>query len=94
MSEIDTISDTHPRNDEDNGHPPGPKIAICIEGTSYPWNSRTITTEQIAGLGGWDASQGVIEVDKDQTERTLAPGEAITLRPGVSFGKKLCFKRG
>jgi len=41
-----------------------------------------------------DASHGVIEVDKDQNERTLAPGETLELKPGVSFGKKLCFKRG
>jgi hypothetical protein len=41
-----------------------------------------------------DASNGVIEVDEDQNERTLAPGEVIKLRPGVAYGKKLCFKRG
>ncbi len=73
---------------------PGPPIQLCIEGTLFPWESRTITTEQIAALGGWYASQGVIEVDKDQNERTLAPGETVELKPGVSFGKKLCFKRG
>lgn len=67
---------------------------LCIEGKTYPWPRDTIKTEEIAALGGWDASQGVIEVDKDQNERNLAPGEEVRLRPGVSFGKKLCFKRG
>ncbi|MCG8594178.1 MAG: multiubiquitin domain-containing protein [Kiloniellales bacterium] len=67
---------------------------ICIEGEDLPWDSKTITTEQIAGLGGWDPSLGVIEVDEDQNERTLEPGEVIKLRPGVTYGKKLCFKRG
>lgn len=67
---------------------------ICVEGEDFPWDSKKITTEQIAGLGGWDPSLGVIEVDEDQNERTLGPGEVVKLRPGVTYGKKLCFKRG
>ena len=67
---------------------------LCIEGESHLWLKNTITTEEIAGLGGWDPSAGVIEVDKDQNERQLAPGEAIRLKPGFSYGKKLCWKRG
>tara|TARA_R110001606_G_scaffold399304_1_gene584225 strand:+ start:4191 stop:4901 length:711 start_codon:yes stop_codon:yes gene_type:complete len=69
-------------------------IRICIEDEFFPWPRKTIKTEEIAELGGWDVSQGVIEVDKDQNERNLEPGEEITLRPGLSFGKKFCFKRG
>lgn len=71
-----------------------PLIRVCIEDMFHPWPRPTITTEEIAALGGWDISQGVIEVDPDQNERTLAPDEVIKLRPGVSFGKKLYFKRG
>lgn len=67
---------------------------VCIEDTFHPWAQPTITTEEIAALGGWDVSQGVIEVDSDQNERTLSAEEVIKLRPGVSFGKKLGFKRG
>lgn len=67
---------------------------ICIEGEDFAWDSKTITTEQIAQLGGWKPSLGVIEVDEHQNERTLEPGEVIRLRPGVAYGKKLCFKRG
>lgn len=69
-------------------------FTVCIEDQVFPWSGKTITTEQIAELGGWDVSQGVIEVDEDQNERTLAPGEVVKLRPGVAYGKKLCFKRG
>ena len=69
-------------------------IRVCIEDVFHPWPRPTITTEEIAALGGWDVSQGVIEVDPDQNERTLSPDEVIKLRPGVSFGKKLRFKRG
>jgi len=39
-------------------------------------------------------SQGVIEVDKDNNERTLAPDEAVQLKPGQGFGKKHRWKRG
>ena len=67
---------------------------VWIEDKSHPWPKDTITTEEIAVLGGWDVSQGVIEVDDDQNERTLKPGEVVKIRAGVSFGKKLRFKRG
>jgi len=72
----------------------GPKFTLNIEGRDVPWNSDTITTEQIASLGGWEPSQGVIEVDKDNNERTLTPGEVVQLKPGLGFGKKHRWKRG
>ena len=72
----------------------GPKYILSIEGNEYPWDEDTITREQIAQLGGWDISQGVIEVDKDNNERTLAPNEVVELKPGLGFGKKHKWKRG
>jgi hypothetical protein len=72
----------------------GPVFILCIESTSHRWPKNTITTEEIAALGGWDPSVGVIEVDKDQNERQLKPGETVTLKPGTTYGKKLCWKRG
>ncbi|MDD5308695.1 MAG: E2/UBC family protein [Deltaproteobacteria bacterium] len=72
----------------------GPKYFVDIEGTVHPWEKDTITTEEILALGGWDASQGVIEVDKDNVERTLKPGEVIELKPGHGFSKKVKWKRG
>ena len=70
-------------------------FVIDIEGDLVEWDQPTITTEQIAALGGWDPSKGVIVVDKkDQTERTLAPGEVVELKPGLGFSKKVIFKRG
>ncbi|MCA9468318.1 MAG: multiubiquitin domain-containing protein [Nitrospira sp.] len=75
-------------------HGQGPKYFLDIEGKEIPWNQDTITTEQIAELGGWDISQGVIEIDKDNNERTLAPGDVIEIKPGHGFGKKHKWKRG
>jgi hypothetical protein len=73
----------------------GPKFYLDIEGKIIPWDQETITTEKIIELGGWDPSQGAIEINlKDNTERTLKPGEVITLRPGLGFSKKVLFKRG
>ena len=72
----------------------GPKYFLDIEGQEIQWDQDTITTEQIAELGGWDISQGVIEVDKDNNERTLSPGEVIEIKPGHGFGKKHKWKRG
>ncbi|WP_342709904.1 hypothetical protein AAFG13_36655 [Bradyrhizobium sp. B124] len=71
-----------------------PKYILNIEGDDFPWDQDTITTEQIAELGGWDISQGVIEVDQHNVERTLAPNEVIEIKPGHGFGKKHRWKRG
>ena len=72
----------------------GAKYSICIEGKVFEWPKKIITTEEIIQLGGWDASQGAVEVDKDQNEHTLASGEVIKLKPGHNFCKKQHFKRG
>jgi hypothetical protein len=74
--------------------PKEPKYILNIEGEEVPWDKDTITTEEIAQLGGWDVSQGVIEVDQENVERTLAPGEVIEVKPGHGFGKKHRWKRG
>ena len=73
----------------------GPKFYLDIEGQEKPWDKDTITREEIAALGGWDISQGVVLIDmKDNTERTLTPGEVVELKPGMGFSKKVKFKRG
>lgn len=73
----------------------GPKFFLDIEGKLVPWGQETITTEKIIELGGWDPSLGAIEINlKDNTERTLQPGEIIQLKPGIGFSKKVLFKRG
>jgi hypothetical protein len=72
----------------------GPKYFLSIEGEEIPWDQNTITTEQIAEIGGWNVSQGVIEVDAENNERTLAPGEVVEIKPGHGFGKKHKWKRG
>ena len=71
-----------------------PSFLLCIEDQEFHWPKRTITTEEIARLGGWNPSEGVIEVDEDQDERQLAPNEVVTLKPGLAYGKKLCWRRG
>ena len=71
------------------------KYEVDIEGAYKPWDKDTITPKEVAALGGWDISQGVVLIDlEDGTERTLEPGEEIKLRPGIGFSKKIRFKRG
>jgi hypothetical protein len=72
----------------------GLKFLVDIEGTEHPWPTSTITTEEIAKLGGWEPSVGVIEIDQDNNEHTLRPGETVELKPGHGFAKKIRFKRG
>ena len=71
-----------------------PKFTLDIEGALKPWDEDTITTEQIAALGGWEVSLGVLLIDKDNNERTLQPGEVVKLEPGLGFSKKVRFRRG
>jgi hypothetical protein len=70
------------------------KYVLDIEGKEYAWSEETITPVQIAKLGGWNPAQGVIEIDKDNVERTLVADEIIKLQPGMAFGKKHRWKRG
>lgn len=78
----------------DPGHP-GPKYCLNIEGRGeISWPVSTVTMEQIAELGGWDPSDGVIQVDSDNEEHQLEPGEVVELKPGVGFCKKVRWKRG
>ena len=72
----------------------GPKYFLDIEGTIREWDHDTITTEQIIQLAGWDPSQGAIEIDANNVEHTLAPGQIIDLKPGHGFSKKVHWKRG
>jgi hypothetical protein len=72
-----------------------PAFEINVEGQLYAWHERTITPAQIRELGGLSADQPVIEINfHDNTERTLAEGEAVEVKPGHGFGKKIGFKRG
>lgn len=71
-----------------------PNFFVDIEGTIHPWPQSTITTEEIAKLGGWSVSQGVIEIDPENNEITLKPGQTVELKPGHGFSKKVKFKRG
>ena len=71
-----------------------PKFFVVIEGTEHPWPKDTISFEEIAQLGGWSPSDGVIEVDENNNERTLKPGEIVQLKPGHGFSKKVRWKRG
>ncbi|MFN8215674.1 MAG: multiubiquitin domain-containing protein [Solirubrobacterales bacterium] len=72
-----------------------PKYDVNIEGTIHEWQEPEITVAQIRELGDYAAGQEVIEVDlKDQSERVLAEGESVKLKPGKGFSKKVSFKRG
>lgn len=73
----------------------GPRYFVNLEGTEHPWNAETISVSEIRGLGGWDTSQPIVEVNmQDNTERTLDDNDVVTLKPGHGFAKKVRFQRG
>jgi len=86
----------HERNGGCGRDGPQTTTAYCvnIEGTEHPWTHPAITSEQIAQLGGWDASQGVVEILPDNTERTMSRGESIRLQLGHGFCRRVRWKRG
>jgi Multiubiquitin len=72
-----------------------PTYQVDIEGEVHEWPRDTITVAELRKLAGYGQDQQMIEVDlKDNTERVLADGEAIELKPGKGFAKKVSFKRG
>ena len=74
---------------------PGPKYFINVEGTEYPWDHDSITPADIRTLGGLPTNEPVIEIDlADNSERQLAEGEPVDLKPGHGFARKIRFKRG
>ena len=81
-------------NMQDEKRDEEPKFNLDIEGALKPWYQDTISTEQIAELGGWDVSLGVLLIDEDNNERTLQPREIVKLEPGLGFSKKVRFRRG
>jgi len=84
----------NPQQSTKNDESQGPKYFIDVEGTIHPWPRSTITREEIIELGGWDPSLGVIEIDADNNETTLTPGQIVELKPGQGFSKKIKWKRG
>lgn len=71
-----------------------PKYEVDVEGQVYPWDSETISTAEIVELAGWPAGTQVIEVDADNTQRTLGSDEVVELKPGKGFAKRHRFRRG
>lgn len=75
--------------------PQGPKYFVNIEGHEHPWTAPTISAAQIRQLGGFDATQPIVEVNlEDNTETTLAEDAVVKLKPGHGFAKKIKFQRG
>lgn len=72
----------------------GPKFHIDIEGTIYEWDDDVITVPQIRELGNLPGDLPVLEIDKDNNQRTLAEDEVVELKPGMGFSKKVTYKRG
>jgi hypothetical protein len=67
---------------------------ILLEGTPIQLKKDTVTAEEIAVLGGWSVSEGVLLIDDDNNERRLSVDEVIVVETGMTFAKKVKFKRG
>lgn len=67
---------------------------LDIEGVNHGWPVSIILAEQVAELGGWDMSAGVVLVDAENNERQLKSGEIVRLKPGDCFSKRVSWKRG
>ena len=67
---------------------------IDIEGNIHPWDNATISAEEIAVLGKWTVTEGVLIIDEDNCSRTLEATEVVVIEHGIRFCKKVKFKRG
>lgn len=72
----------------------GQKFYVNIEGQEYPWDRSTITVAEIRTLGGIPSNQSIVQESPDGSERTLAEGETVELKPGHRHGRAPRYKRG
>jgi Multiubiquitin len=70
------------------------QVEVDVEGRRHRWHKETITAMEIARLGGWSSSEGVLHIDSENNERTLRHDEEVRVEIGISFAKKVRFKRG
>lgn len=87
-------SDELPADEHGGNEDAGKKFFVNIEGTEYPWDRETITVPEIRQLGSIPADQSIVQESPDGTERTLAEGESIELKPGHRLGRTAKYKRG
>ena len=69
-------------------------IEVEIEGKTHRWERKEIAIHEVARLGGWPATEGVLIIDMDNNERTMAEHEIVVIEVGVAFAKKVRFRRG
>ncbi len=73
----------------------GPKYHLDIEGTVYAWERGDISVPEIRELGNLSGPEPIVEVDlRDNSQRTLAEDEVMSLKPGQGFARKVRFQRG
>jgi hypothetical protein len=96
MARLEDMRMSEPVNPQADPGPRAGSLAyvVSVEGVEHPWPSDTISYEDIVSLGGWAPGEGVIEVDEENRERTLRPGEPVQLKPGHAFSKKVRWRRG
>ena len=74
------------------------KYAVLIEGKLYPWNTDSITVQEIRELGSLPPNCAVIEEDLQRSaQRRLDEGDVhqpSRLQEGKEFTKKVNFRRG
>ncbi|MBA2473216.1 MAG: hypothetical protein H0V41_13640 [Pseudonocardiales bacterium] len=74
------------------------KYAVLIGGKLYPWNTDSITVQEIRELGVLPPNCAMIEEDLQRSaQRSLDEGDvhqSPRLQEGKEFTKKVNFKRG
>jgi hypothetical protein len=70
------------------------QVEVDVEGSRHRWHKETITAIEIAKLGGWPLSEAVLHIDSENNERTLRHDEEVRVEIGISFAKRVRFKRG
>ena len=69
-------------------------IEVEIEGKTHRWEKKVIAIYEVAHLGGWPVTEGVLIIDAENNERTMAEHEVVVIEVGVAFAKKVRFRRG
>jgi hypothetical protein len=72
----------------------GKFYTLEVDGQEYRIETSTVTGGEVMDLAGIPHAQGLLLIEDDGTQRTVAADEVIELQPGRRFKKRPKFKRG
>lgn len=72
----------------------GGAFGFVVDGVDYPWPKPVVTGAEIMEAASVPASEGLVELLDDGTQRSVRPTDEFDLEAGRRFKKRPRFRRG